>query len=368
MRRRLEALGHAIRQAHDPRDILLLGAQRTLLLARLGDIAHARRHIQVLREAPDTLTDPTLACWLWLAQGVTDYFENMAPTAKSHIIRAHALATATAAPVVQALAAAWMAHLDIASHNDEALIGHVQETLHLSDPDHHAARSRAALVMAWSWHLGGHEQQAQPWYRLARSHAVADGDGGTLGSLMHNMAAVQVLRVRLDALRRPIDPHAARRALLSTESSAYLDVTVHAKALQAHLHLLRAQILLALGQETSALRIYDRYCGDAVRQGLTESLGMLLADRAWCLCCTGRSADSEEASRVAEDAAVALALIRTDEEAAIGHHQLAKVLGHVGQPVAQRHHHDLSLAALERQQQHQAERQHMLKTSDLDLI
>jgi hypothetical protein len=365
MRRRLEALRHAIRQASDPREILLLGAQRALLLARLGDITQARRDIRILREAPRTLIDPPLACWLWLAEGVTSYFENLAPTARVRIAQAHALATATTAPVVRALAAAWLAHLDVATHNDNDLITHVHEAFHLSDSHHHTTRSRAALAMAWTWHISGNEQQAQPWYCLARSHAVADGDGGTLGSVMHNMAASQVIRVRLDAISHPMDVRAAQRALLSAESSAFLDLTVHAHALQAHLHLLRAQILLMLGQEATALRLYDRHCCHAVRQGLAESMGLLLADRAWCLCRTGRSPACDEANLVAKDAAWALRLTKTDEEIAIGHAQLAKVFGYLGQHTAQKHHQNLAFEALERHHQRNAERHRLLKVSDL---
>ncbi|MEX8496581.1 MAG: hypothetical protein AB3X41_10750 [Leptothrix ochracea] len=365
MRRRLEALGHAIRQASDPRDILLLGAQRALLLARLGDISLARRDIRVMREAPLTVMDPTLACWLWLAEGVTNYFENLAPTARAHIARAHALATATAAPVVQALASAWLAHLDIAAQDDQAVVTHVDEAFKYSDTDHHAARARAALVMAWAWHLSGNEHEAQPWYSLARRHATEEGDGGTLGSVMHNMAALQVIRLRLHAITGPIDRRAAYRALLSTESSAFLNVKIHAHALQTHLHLLRAQIFLMLGQNAEALRLYNNHAPYASRQGLAETMGLLLADRAWCLCQTGGAAAQAEASLVAEDAAIALKFARTDEETAIGHAQLAQVTGYLGHHSAKCQHRNLALAALERHQQHSSERQQLLKRSDL---
>jgi hypothetical protein len=362
MRRRLEALGHAIRQAHDPREILLLGAQRALLLARLGDIPQARKDIQALRRDFRTATDPTLAAWLWLAEGVADYFDNLAPTAREHVARAHALATSAAVPVVQALAAAWQAHLDVAGQQDSALVAHLCEAFSLSDPDHHAARARAALVMAWALHLCSGEAHAQPWYGLARSHAAQEGDGGTLGSVMHNMAALQVIRVRLEALTQPINRQAAQRALLSTESSAFLDLSIHAHTMQTHLHLLRAQILLVLGQTTDALQLYDTHDPAAPRQGLAEVMGLFLADRAWCLCKVGAWA---EAQVVAEDAEAALQRVTTDAEAAIGHAQLAQVAQCLVNTLAQVRHQALAWAALTRHRQRCAHLQQLLICANL---
>jgi hypothetical protein len=333
VRRRLEALDRALLRPASPREQQLLHAQRALLLARLGESVASRRDITILRADPGVVVDPELAAWAWLAEGVCDYYDNLGlHESLDRVQRACAMAAAAAAPLVQALAAAWRAHLELqletreggGSGADRFPTGEwmrwVVEAFSLADEQHHAARSRAALVMAWVIHLAGGEARARPWYALARSHASLEGDGATMSALMHNLAALQVLRLRLDAIQGVVEPGAARRVLLTTESSGSLDASQDSRLMRAHLQLLRAQAFLMLERYPEALALYDRHLGEGQRQGLQPLEALFMADRARCLLALGQTGPATGACQAAERALGELPI----EEACIVRFELAR--------------------------------------------
>jgi len=330
MRRRLEALDRALLLPAAPREQQLLHAQRALLLARLGESAASRRDISILRADPHVVVDPELAAWAWLAEGVCDYYDNLGlRESLDRAQRACAMAAAAAAPLVQALAAAWRAHLELQLETRAAVspvadlspsgewMRWAVEAFSLADEQNHAARSRAALVMAWVTHLAGGEARARPWYALARSHAALEGDGATMSALMHNLAALQVLRLRLDVVQGMPDPGAARRALLATESSGSLDASLRSRLMRAHLHLLRAQAFLMLGRYEEALALYDRHLGEGRREGLSPLEALFQADRAHCLQALGQTEAAAIAHRAAEQALAAASAGLPIEEACL---------------------------------------------------
>lgn len=334
MHRLLSTLDDSIRRARIPREVPFLRAERALLFARLGESDAARREVIALRALPAVQSSPVLNAWLWLTEGLADYYENLGHRAHDRVHRALALAISLKAVQVQALAAAWLAHMAFRAHDHAATAVHVATALRLAAPDHHAARSRACLVTAGAYHYAGREDLAQPWYQQARTHAAQEGDGSALSSIMYNMAALRVMEVRLTECFGRADALKAKRAKLGTESSQLLDESVRTRALSHYQPMQRALILVAHHDYGAALALYDEHLAGAMAEGLSCSECLFEADRARCLLELGRGVEALAAARQADTAFMSAT---EPEEKAIAHAELADVFERLGLPdVAQR--------------------------------
>jgi tetratricopeptide (TPR) repeat protein len=329
MHRLLSSLDDSIRRARIPREVPFLRAERALLYARLGECDSARREVVALRALPAVQSSPVLNAWLWLTEGLADYYENVGHRAHDRVNRALALAVSLKAVRVQALAAAWLAHMAFRAHDHAATAVHVATALRLAAADHHAARSRACLVTAGAYHYAGREDLAQPWYQQARSHAMQEGDGSALSSVMYNMAALRVMEVRLTERFGTADALKAKRAKLGTESSQMLDETVRTRALSHYQPMQRALILVAHHDYGAALELYDAHLALALAEGLSCTECLFEADRARCLLELGRGVEALAAARQADTAFMSAT---EPEEQAIAHAELADVFERLGLP------------------------------------
>ncbi|MEY8875778.1 MAG: hypothetical protein AB9M60_04655 [Leptothrix sp. (in: b-proteobacteria)] len=331
MQKLLARLEHGIAHGRVPNEIPFLRAERVVLLIRMGEFERARKELGTLRTLPEAQTNGALNAWLWLGEGLADFFESVEARARDRVQRARALAASAKAPHIQALTAAWCAHLDFRAQDYASMLMHLSEALSLADAEHHSALGRVCVVVAGAYHFAGREDLAQPWYARARTHAAVEGDGVTLSSIMYNMAALRVCAVRLaefyGAVEGQFDAQAVQRALLGTESSAFLDRSVQAGALSAASAMLRAQALVAHGRHADALALYDSHWDAAMQSGLEASEALFQADRAWCLYQLGRS---DEARNVARSAASALMWASEIEERAVAHALLARTFEALG--------------------------------------
>lgn len=327
MQRLLERLDYGIAHGRIPREIPFLRAERAVMLVRMGEIEPARRELAVLRALPDAQTNTALNAWLWLAEGLADFFENLGSGARDRVLRAYALAGTAKAPRIQSLSAAWAAHLDFRAQDYAATIEHLRASLKLAQPEHYSARSRAALVLAGAYHFADREDLAQPWYVRARAEAASEGDGVTLSSITYNMAALRIMQARLAEMFGELDETTTRRAMIGAESSTFLDRSVRTRALGALSMMGRAQILAASGRYADALGLYDKQLPQALAEGLSFSECLFQADRASCLLHLGRG---DEALQAARHAATALGWATEVEERAITHALLARVFSPLG--------------------------------------
>lgn len=327
MQRLLQALDQTITQSRIPREVPFLRAERAVLYGRLGELLRAREEIASLRALPEAQDSLALSAWLWLAEGLTDYFENFAERARDRVHRAMALASSIRAPRVHALAAAWLAHLDFRAQDDVNMVHHLHLALSTAASGHHSARARACTVAANVLHFAGREDLAQAWYNRARHHATAEGDGAALSSIMYNLAVLRVIDVRLGEWFGVCDDLALRRALLGTESSLFLDRSVGTKALSHHPPMLRAQVLTVYGHHAAALELFDRHLQPAIAEGLGHAECLYEADRARCLLALGQG----DAARAAARRATSAFMVATEpEDIAVAQAELGQVLAQLG--------------------------------------
>jgi hypothetical protein len=335
MDRLLRTLNEAIRQARIARELPFLRAERAALLARFGELEAARQEVTQLRALPETADNGVLHAWLWLAESLIDFHQDLGDRARDRVRRAMALARSVRAPRIQALAAAWLAHMEFRDQQDVAAVEHARQALLLSGPEHHGARARACIVIAGMYQFAGREDLSQPWYALARTHATKEGDGSALTSIAYNLALLRVIAVRLAAVFGTADSLALKRARLGTESSASLDQSVRNRALNHHPPIQRAQILVVYGEHEAALALYDTHLQEAMAQGLKSSECLYEADRALCLLELGRSDAALAAARRADSAFIVATEL---EEQAVAHAELAEVFDRLGLPDVSRQH------------------------------
>jgi tetratricopeptide (TPR) repeat protein len=277
--RALQRLDAAIAAAGDPASAACLRAERAGLQARMGDIDGARAVLGELRAQHGRTPQPSLAAWLSLVDGLIDHFDILGRQARERIARAHALAAAARDRPLLALSAAWLAAMDYVNGDLPGVARHVAEALQEAADDHHAARSRACVVVAQSYHWGGRLDLAQPWYQRTREHAAAEGDEATLSAP---------------------DSNALRQALIGAESTANYDQHVGKSSLRWWLPMLRAQLLLAQGRHAEALAMFDVHMPIALDEGLAYMSPVLYADLAWCRVRLGHKDAALVDARVAE--------------------------------------------------------------------
>jgi tetratricopeptide (TPR) repeat protein len=326
--RLLSSLDAAIAAATQPVQADCLRAERAGLLARQGQLAEARAVIASLQAQYALKSNAAVSAWVALADGLLSHFSDLNRVAHDRMRRAHALSGAARDMRLQALAAAWLAHMDYAAYDLEPMARHVAEALQLADADHHGPRARACLVVALAYHFGNRFESAQPWYAKARLHANAEGDETTLSAIMYNMAGLLTDQARQLMLTGTPDTSVARRAMLSLESTSNFDALIGTASLNALVPLNRARVCSMQGQWAEAVSLYEAHFSDGLLQGLDRMRAWLGADLAWCRLQLGQT---EQALKEAMAAEVAVAHDRDVDDRAAAHSRLAQIFTQLGQ-------------------------------------
>ena len=317
-------------------------AERACYLARTGRIAEAQEVVNQLHQRYGQRPHIEVSVWVHLAEGLIEYFRDMSPTARGKILRCHALSAAVGLKPMQALSAAWLAHLDYLREDVLSAKQYIVQALHLSAIDHHAALGRASLVVAQALHYAGQMVPARVWYAHARSHATSDGDELTVSALMHNMAWLRALDLRKGVLGGQRESDDAHHALMNAESIAHFDSLIGSFGLGSLVPILNAQILTTSGRYEEALALYDANLDASLAQGMYRLRADLVADRAWCRLKLGLL---DESRRDVVEARATLDPNGHCDDRALAHGRLAMLLAELGDVVDAQFHSTQARAA-----------------------
>ena len=345
---RLEA---DIRKTHHPIDHACLRAERASQLARLGQYDAARDEIASLHAGFDRQPNAAISAWLCLAEGCLTYYTSLSSAARDRFQRAHALSAAAQLTRIQALSAAWLAHMDYAALDVEAMAQHVRQALLLAEPSQLSAVARVCLVVGVAYHFAERLDLAQAWYTRARACASIEGDEATLSALVCNIAwhhgnhAIQAAVFGGDATAH------ARHALIGADSTDNIGEWIGITSLNALVPMLRAIVLSVQGEHLRSLELYEVHWADAKRQGMGRMAANFLADMAWCRWATG------DRARSLEDAGLAATTIdpsmHTDDQA-VAHGRVAQVYRAAGDVASALQHEGQARDCWRRHQQLQA--------------
>jgi tetratricopeptide (TPR) repeat protein len=327
--RLLSRLDAAITAAKTPLKADCLRAERAGALARRGEVDEARQVLAALHMKYASNPHAVMSAWLCWGDGLLSYYSDLGRTAAhDRMRRAYALSGAARDMPLHALAAAWLALCEYNQGDDAAAARHVAEALTLAEPDHHAARTRACLVVAQLYHFGGRYDLAQPWYAQGRYHAQTEGDEAAMSALLHNMAWTHVGEVRqAQAQGQVLD--VSPQMMLGADSTHNFDALTGLLSLNALVPILQAQVRTLQGEWRVALDLFEAHLGPAMHQGLEHMESKLRADMAWCHAQLG---DSDRALYLARQAAQTAGQEADRDDRAAAHSRLAQVFDHLDCP------------------------------------
>ena len=333
--RLLSRLESDIRGAPDALSADCLRCERAAYLARLGDGPGAASELGDVQRRHAARPDARISAWVNFAEALAGHYHDQAPQSHDKMKRAYALSAAIGHKALQALSAAWLSHFDYRDGQPAAMARNAAQALALAEPAHHAARARACLVVAQSYHDGGRFDRARPWYEHAHRHATTEGDDTTLSAIMWNMTSLRVTALQQAEACGTSHAGAGDHAGAAAESTARFDEVLGMSSLSELSPILHAQLFTALGRTGEALDLYEAHLDPAMKQGFGGIEGSLRADRAWCRLESGQ----RQAAR--DDADLAERCLQRPggwSDRAIGHSRLAQVFRALGDdPAAQRH-------------------------------
>lgn len=353
---RLEA---ARATARDPIERACLRAEHAGHRARQGHLDEAGVELRALHAQFEGQPHPAVSAWLCLAEGWMAHSGRSDASAHDRIKRAHALSVAAGLTKLQALSAAWLAQLDYAHRQLDAMALHTVEALRLAGPADHAARARASLVAAQAYEFAERPDLAQPWYGRARDQAQLDGDDQTLGALIHDMAWYSAIHALQTAIFGGDARESARHALARVEAAENFDAWAGGGAPHARLPMLRALIASVQGDFAQALVHHERQRTDRERRGPGQLAADVLADRAWCRWHAG---DADAAAIDADAALAHLDAPMHDDTLAVAHGRLAQLFGLMERHEAGEVQRRIADAAWAR---HRGQQQHVIEALDL---
>ncbi len=296
-------LDAALAACRHPVDAACVRAERAGLLARQGNLDDANAELQILRRDFTDRPTAVVTVWICIVEAWIEQHSGRPSAGGDKMRRAQALSAAARLKPLQALSAAWLAHLGYMQDDFDDMAKYLALALQLAAPDHHAARARAALVAASGYHRANRLDLARPWYIRAREHAVADTDESLLGNVTFMMACHRSNHASRASIFGSVDTAEARRAQAWLDASFNFDQWIGSAPQDSFLCTLRAQLYCAQGQYPQALALYEIHLADTERQGLAHMRAAHLADQAWCRFHVG------DASGARSDAQAAAALV-----------------------------------------------------------
>ena len=336
----LARLDAALASSVHPIDVACVRAERAGFLARQGFFDEANAELAILRNEFARRPAAIVTVWICIVEAWIEHYSGRVSAGRDKMMRAYALSSAAKLRPLQALSAAWLAHIGFSQDDIDDMAKYLSLALQLAEPDHHAARSRAAMVAASAYHFANRLDLAQPWYVQAREHAMADSDDAMLGVITFSMAGHRSNHALRASIFGGVSTEEARRAEAWLDASFNFDKWVGTVHQDAYVQMSRAIVYSAQGEHAKALAVYEAHLGDADRQGLAHMRATHLADQAWCRFHTGDAAgarvDAEAAAALidpgmyVEDLAVASGRLEQvfdalgDTEATLHHRQLAR--------------------------------------------
>ena len=306
-------------------DSTIIGSKRAELAAywaRLGKFTEASEQLKSLRIEFQNNPNIRVSAAIHLADGLIDHFTDMRESAREKILRASALAHAGGISPIISTSAAWLAQLDYLQLNHRSMVIHLRRAFQFSTEADHAARCRAALVVAQSYHYAGDSSVARGWYAYAHSHAVADADDASISALMHNMAWLRFNELRAAVFSNCTDQCPPDLRLVEVDSIFNYDKIIGSTSLSSFVAVLRAQILTASGRYEEALVIFENDLERAVEQGMERLRADWVADEAWCLLNIGQIERARVNIQLAEKSIDATSF---DDDLAFSHFRVFQV-------------------------------------------
>ncbi|MFM7533854.1 MAG: hypothetical protein ACKO5J_15500 [Rubrivivax sp.] len=334
-------LAQALQRELHPPERARLELRLAAIAARQGRFQESAAVVERLRAAQAAGTLPgeaSTAAWMHLVQGLAELHRAPETATPDTLARAQALAQLATDAEVQALAAAWLAHLHFNQGRLEDFASWAARARGFAGlgggcP---AALGRVALTVASAWMVAAEEAAAQAWFGCAREAAAAASDSLLVAAVLHDRAAFGVHRMRIGWALAPAEasaPQAGELAWLQLDAARSYEAAVRAQALAELQPLVRIALLVVQERHEEALGWIDQTLPRLAEAGLARYDAQLRADRLWCGLALGRPADA-----LAEATDIQSRLVHTPDpdDRLIVHATLGRALHAAGQARAAR--------------------------------
>ncbi len=306
-----------------------LTLEKVSCLARLGKLQDAKHLLSEIRLR--VLENPSLraSVLFHIADGLCEYYTNLAPSARDRFARALALASAADQVDLVTRAASWQALVQYGSHEFQAMITSLDQCFLNFAVANAETMSRSCLLVAQALHIANRFDLALPWYRRARHYCAEVEDDITLSALMHNMASIWASNVRNASLGGLATRDSSRQAMAGVLASMNFDELIGTAAMEILTPLLRAQIESIQGNCNAAVELYGTQLEKLEMEAMKGWRAWLRADFGWNLLRTG---NYQQAILMIESAETILAEDMHPDDHAATLSRLASVYLELGDP------------------------------------
>ena len=238
--------------------------ERSLLTCRLsiyralrGEHQEASLQLAVLRANPSGSVDSMALILAKIADAVAALQADDVIGAGDRLRRARAMAQSVGDRETQAMAAAWIGHLQMREPRFGDLLACARAAAEQGAAEFDHVRARMALDVACALHLVDRYDLARPWYEIARRASVAQADDAMVNQLIFADAFGRLTQVRWAELQGGAARAALEHAGLSIASSFNYDRATGSQALTWRLPLMNAQFLVCTGRLGEARILFE---------------------------------------------------------------------------------------------------------------
>lgn len=266
--------------------------------ARLGRFDEADLAIREIRATFGDGRNGRVTIMLMLAEAQVLYFRQMHPAARDRLARAQLLSAAGGDKSLNALASAWLAHVDFNLTRYETVAKSIATCLASIEPGDTAAMCRVALTLADAFLTTGDASSARPWYSKAHELAVQLGDHAAMAALTMNQAVLGVYNARLREVGSPVETSEVSRLAAEVRSAFNYESAAQLQSLRALLDNASISILILERRHDEAAARIEALLSTSPVVSPGDSTTVLGCDLVLCNVLLGRVADAIRALEV----------------------------------------------------------------------
>ena len=222
-----------------------------------GEHQDASLQLALLRSNASASVDSMALVLANIAEAVGALQADDAIGAADRLRRARAMAQSIGDRESQAMASAWMGHIQLREPRFGDLLGCARAAAEQGAAEFDHVRARMALDVACALHLVDRYDLARPWYEIARRASVAQADDAMVNQLIFADAFGRLTQVRWAELQGGAARAAVEHAGLSIASSFNYDRATGSQALTWRLPLMNAQYLVCTGRLGEARTLFE---------------------------------------------------------------------------------------------------------------
>lgn len=277
----LKALDAQLKSCRTQKEWAIVRAKQALYWARTYRIAEAAEVPDEIRRAFRGREDPEVFFWIWLAEGVIDFYESATTAGIGYLNRARAIAVSMKLKAHEEYVSAWLANACLRDDKYDQMIGWLNVSA-MDRAEFVEATCRSSIVAAVAFQSVGDDQLAAQWFGRARDSARRIGDRATIMASIENRALMRLDRVwvnhvlddvpitEIDAIETELLGALQYERITGSESFA-----AQGDVARIRLHILRGRLELALRdlEEKS----------DVLSEGKFPTANALVVLREWLL-------------------------------------------------------------------------------------